>query len=87
MFLNKFNVASLLLVSTAFLAGCTANQSSTNTASMNSESKQAAVKTEPVAQEKSDNSYPESQNILNNALERSPNGLGKQGSEKSECVY
>ncbi|BBG59582.1 Uncharacterised protein [Providencia rustigianii] len=87
MFLNKFNVASLLLVSTAFLAGCTANQSSTNTASMNSESKQAAVKTEPVAQEKSDNSYPESQNILNNALERSPNGLGKQGSENlNVCI-
>ncbi|MTC27910.1 hypothetical protein GKR76_14745 [Providencia alcalifaciens] len=74
---NKFYVASLLAVSTVLLSGCVSGPNAQNTASADSQLATASTKSSQSG--KVDNSYPESQNVLNNALDRSPNGAEQSG--------
>ncbi|MBQ0305859.1 hypothetical protein [Providencia rettgeri] len=76
---NKFYVASLLIASTALLSGCTFGSDTYNTATPNTPSKQVVNTNtaQPVAdatatQGQVDDSYPESQKVLNNAIDRTP---------------
>nr|WP_282557232.1 hypothetical protein [Providencia heimbachae] len=78
---NKFYVASLLIAGTALLSGCTFGSDTYNTAAQNKQtvstsSETAAQQAEKQAVQAStnqvDNSYPESQKVLNSAMNRAP---------------
>lgn len=64
---NKFYVASLLAVSTVLLSGCVTGPNAQKTASADSQTTTAATN-DTQQNSKADDSYPESQNVLNNAL-------------------
>ncbi|HBO21592.1 MAG TPA: hypothetical protein DD649_01700 [Providencia sp.] len=78
---NKFYVASLLIASTALLSGCAFDSDRYNTAVPNkpaassSTATQQATAEQQAAQVKAnqvDSSYPESQKVLNSAMNRPP---------------
>lgn len=76
---NKFHVASLLIAGTALLSGCTFGSDTYNTATPNTPSQQtatanaASVTEQPaVNANQVDDSYPESQKVLNSAVNRTP---------------
>lgn len=78
---NKFHVAFLLIAGTALLSGCTFGSDTYNTATPNTPSKQTVNTStaQPVTQstvatnpDQVDNSYPESQKVLNSAINRTP---------------
>nr|WP_282552287.1 hypothetical protein [Providencia rettgeri] len=75
---NKFYVASLLAVSTVLLSGCVTGPNAQKTALADSQATTAATNNSQ-QNSKADDSYPESQNVLNNALDRSPNAVEQQG--------
>lgn len=79
---NKLNAASLLIAATALLSGCTFGSDTYNTATPNTPSNKQVVDTNTtqavaqttvgVSSEQADNSYPESQKVLNSAISRTP---------------
>ena len=73
---NKFYIASLLIASTALLSGCAFDSDRYNTAVPNESAVNSSTVSQQVATEKqaaqADSSYPESQKVLNSAMDRPP---------------
>ncbi|HEC8330447.1 TPA: hypothetical protein RG647_RS19045 [Providencia rettgeri] len=94
---NKFHVASLLIAGTALLSGCTFGSDTYNTATPNTPSKQTVTaNTAPAAEQPSasatqaDDSYPESQKVLNSAINRTPiasTTYGQSGAEQQTFAH
>lgn len=96
---NKFHVASLLIAGTALLSGCTFGSDTYNTATPNTPSKQAvnASTAQPVTQPTADtnsgqvdNTYPESQKVLNSTISRTPiasTSYGENGTDQQSFAH
>lgn len=93
---NKFHVASLLIAGTALLSGCTFGSDTYNTATPNTPKQTVNANTTPVAPQpavnatQTDDSYPESQKVLNSAINRTPiatTTYGQSGADQQTFAH